>query len=242
MAKVILVASGKGGVGKSTVSALLGQALAAAGHKTLLAELDSGLRSLDVALGVAESVAFDMGDIARGTPPEQTLLDCPFCPGLSVICAGAEPSSVSEETLAAVTKELSEKYEFILLDCPAGLGEVLALAAKYAAAAILVTTPDPAAVRAAANTGMFLEKNGVRSRRLVIERCPQKPKKLEPIKNLDEVIDGAQARLIGVIWDDPKTRAAVASGKALPEESPNKKMFCDLAERVLGRRVPLGFK
>ena len=94
MAKVILVASGKGGVGKSTVSALLGQALAAAGHKTLLAELDSGLRSLDVALGVAESVAFDMGDIARGTPPEQTLLDCPFCPGLSVICAGAEPSSV----------------------------------------------------------------------------------------------------------------------------------------------------
>lgn len=160
MAKVILVASGKGGVGKSTVSALLGQALAAAGHKTLLAELDSGLRSLDVALGVAESVAFDMGDIARGTPPEQTLLDCPFCPGLSVICAGAEPSSVSEETLAAVTKELSEKYEFILLDCPAGLGEVLALAAKYAAAAILVTTPDPPPCVLRQIPVCFLKKTG----------------------------------------------------------------------------------
>ena len=77
MAKVILVASGKGGVGKSTVSALLGEALAQAGHATLLAELDSGLRSLDVALGVTESVLFDMGDVARGGAPADSVMPCP---------------------------------------------------------------------------------------------------------------------------------------------------------------------
>ena len=106
----------------------------------------------------------------------------------------------------------------------------------------MVTTPDPAAVRAAASTGRFLEKEGVCARRLVIERCPKKPKKLEPFANLDEVINGAETRLIGVIWDDPATRAAVDSGKPLPSDSPNKKMFCDLAERLLGRRISIGFK
>lgn len=242
LAKVILVASGKGGVGKSTVSALLGEALAQAGHATLLAELDSGLRSLDVALGVTESVLFDMGDVARGGEPADSVMPCPFCGGLDVICAAAAPAAVGKAEISYMIKELGGKYEFILLDCPAGLGETLSAAAKCADAALLVTTPDPAAVRAAASTGRFLEKEGVRARRLVIERCPKKPKKLEPFANLDEVINGAETRLIGVIWDDPATRAAVDSGKPLPSDSPNKKMFCDLAERLLGRRISIGFK
>ena len=242
MAKVILVASGKGGVGKSTVSALLGEALAAAGHPTLLAELDSGLRSLDVALGVTASVLFDMGDVARGGAPADAVMQCPFCEKLSLICAAAANAAIDEKTISAVKTALGEDFEFILLDCPAGLGETLSAAAHCADAALVVTTPDPAAVRAAANTGRFLEKEGVRARRLVIERCPNKPKKLEPLNNLDEVIDGAEMRLIGIVWDDPATRAAVDSGRALAADSPNKKMFCDLAERVLGRRVPIGFK
>lgn len=242
MAKVILVASGKGGVGKSTVSALLGEALAAAGHSTLLAELDSGLRSLDVALGVTAGVLFDMGDIARGGEPANAVMQCPFCEKLSLICAAAANAAIDEKTISAVTSALGDDFEFIILDCPAGLGETLSAAAHCAGAALVVTTPDPAAVRAAANTGRFLEKEGVRARRLVIERCPNKPKKLEPFGNLDEVINGAEMRLIGVVWDDPATRTAVDSGRALAADSPNKKMFCDLAERVLGKRVPVGFK
>lgn len=242
MAKVILVASGKGGVGKSTVSALLGEALAAAGHPTLLAELDSGLRSLDVALGVSESVLFDMGDIARGADPANAVMSCPFCKNLAVICAAAAPAAIGEETISSVTEALDGDYEFILLDCPAGLGETLSAAAKCAGGAIVVTTPDPAAVRAAANTGSFLEKEGLRARRLLIERCPLHPKKLLPFQNLDEVINGAEMRLLGVVWEDSATRAAVDSGTALSEGSPNKKMFCDIAERLLGKRVPIGFK
>ncbi len=237
-----MIASGKGGVGKSTVSALLGEALAFAGHPTLLAELDSGLRSLDVALGVTAGVLFDMGDVARGCAPADAVMQCPFCEKLSLICASASNAAVDEKTISAVINAVGEDYEFIILDCPAGLGETLSAAARCASCALVVTTPDPAAVRAAANAGRFLEKEGVHARRLVIERCPSRPKGLEPLHSLDEVIDGAEMRLIGVVWDDPAVRAAVDFGRELPAESPNKKMFCDLAERVLGNRVPIGFR
>lgn len=242
MAKVILIASGKGGVGKSTVSALLGEALAAADHPTLLVELDSGLRSLDVALGVTAGVLFDMGDVARGSAPADAVMQCPFCEKLSLICAAAVNVVTDENAISAVKKALGEDYEFILLDCPAGLGKALSSAAHCADAALVVTTPDPAAVRAAANTGRFLEKEGVCVQRLIIERCPGKQKKLEPFHNLDEVIDGAEMQLIGVIWDDPAIRTAIDSGRALPTNSPNKKMFSDLAERIIGKRIPIGFK
>ena len=124
-----MIASGKGGVGKSTVSALLGEALAFAGHPTLLAELDSGLRSLDVALGVTAGVLFDMGDVARGCAPADAVMQCPFCERLSLICASASNAAVDEKTISAVINALGEDYEFILLDCPAGLGETLSAAA-----------------------------------------------------------------------------------------------------------------
>ena len=95
-----MIASGKGGVGKSTVSALLGEALAFAGHPTLLAELDSGLRSLDVALGVTAGVLFDMGDVARGCAPADAVMQCPFCEKLSLICASASNAAVDEKTIS----------------------------------------------------------------------------------------------------------------------------------------------
>ena len=95
MAKIILVASGKGGAGKSTVSALLGEAFAFKKSPVLLVELDSGLRSLDVALGVTENIVFDMGDIIRGSCEiKDAVINCPFCPNLSLISAAAKPIMV----------------------------------------------------------------------------------------------------------------------------------------------------
>lgn len=243
MAKVILVASGKGGVGKSTLCALLGEALASKGHKTLLAELDSGLRSLDVALGVAKDVVFDMGDVARGgIESADAVMNCPFCSGLSLVCASAANVTVDADAINRLLSSVKDEFDFVILDCPAGLGEALNSAAQCAEGAIIVTTPDPAAIRGAAATSTFLQKAGVERRRLVIERCPNHPKKLLPIKNLDEVIDGAGIRLLGVIWEDAETRAAVDAGKMLSSGSPNKKMFDGIAERLLGNRVSIGFK
>lgn len=243
MAKIILVASGKGGAGKSTVSALLGEAFASKKHKTLVIELDSGLRSLDVAFGVTENIVFDLGDIIRGSCDlGDAVIPCPFCEGLALIPAAAKTALVTAKTIKDISSAVGEEYEFIILDCPAGIGEALENAADCSDIALVVATPDPSSVRGARSAGALLASKGLKNRRLVIERCPQKAKKLSPIKNLDEIIDGAELQLIGVIWEDPLTRSAMDSGTPLSFESPNYQTFRNLAERVCGKNIPLGFK
>ena len=243
MAKTILVASGKGGAGKSTVSALLGEALAFKKSTVLLLELDSGLRSLDVALGVSEHVLFDMGDIIRGSCEiKDAVINCPFCPNLSLIAAAAKPVFVTDEIIRKIARELGDYYEFIILDCPAGIGTELENAAKCADLGLVVATPDPSAIRGARAAGKLLESFCVKERRLIIERCPQKAKKLSPIKNLDEIIDGAELQLIGVIWEDPSTRDSIDSGLPLDDTGINYEPFRDLSERIRGKYIPLGFK
>ena len=241
MAKIILVASGKGGAGKSTVSALLGEALAFTKSRVLVMELDSGLRSLDVALGVSEHIVFDMGDIVRGScETKDAVMQCPFCPNLSLIAAAAKSVLITDEIINKVAKDLSGDFEFIILDCPAGIGPELENAAKCADMALVVATPDPSSVRGARAAGNLLSSFGLKNRRLVIERCPTKAKNLSPIKNLDEIIDGSELQLISVIWEDPLTRICMDSGRPLELYQPNFQNFRDLAERVRGKYIPLG--
>lgn len=243
MSKIILVASGKGGAGKSTVSAFLAEALAFKKHPTLVMELDSGLRSLDVSFGVTEGIVFDLGDIIRGSCNiRDAVVPCPFCEGLSLITAAAKPVAVDSEIIQKIALELSDDFEYIILDCPAGIGKTLENAAKCAELGLVVATPDPSSIRGAKSAGTLLSSCGVPQRRLVIERCPQKAKNLAPIKNLDEIINGAELQLIGVIWEDPMTRSAMDFGRALAFESPNYQTFRDLSERIRGRYIPLGFK
>ena len=243
MSKIILVASGKGGAGKSTVSALLAEAFASKKHPTLVIELDSGLRSLDVAFGVTENIVFDLGDIVRGSCNiRDAVVPCSFCEGLALIPAAAKPAAVTFETIEKISFELSDDFEYIILDCPAGIGETLENAAKCAELGLVVATPDPSSIRGARSAGALLASISVPQRRLIIERCPRKAKSLSPIKNLDEIIDGSELQLIGVIWEDPMTRSAMDSGNPLAFESPNYQTFRDLSERIRGRYIPLGFK
>ncbi len=243
MAKIILVASGKGGVGKSTVSALLGEAFSFGKSRTLLVELDSGLRSLDVALGLSEHILFDLGDIVRGScEVKDAVMTCPFCPNLSLIAAAAKSVVITDDVIRKIDWELGDSYEYIILDCPAGIGPELENAAKCADLGLVVATPDPSSVRGARAAGALLASCGLKNRRLVIERCPLKAKNLSPIKNLDEIIDGSELQLIAVIWEDPSTRNAMDSGEPVDDTGPNYDTFRDLAERIRGKYIPLGFK
>ena len=105
-----------------------------------------------------------------------------------------------------------------------------------------MATPDPSSIRGARAAGILLQNFGVKERRLVIERCPQKAKKLSPLKNLDEIIDGSELQLIGVIWEDPATRNAMDSGEPLDDTGINFETFRGLSERIRGKNIPLGFK
>lgn len=243
LSKTVLVASGKGGAGKSTVSALLGEALAQKKHSTLIIELDSGLRSLDVALGVSESIVFDLGDIVRGSCNIcDAITPCPFCEGLSLITAAAFCEHIPLEVIKSIAEEVKNDFEYIILDCPAGIGSSLEGAGKCADFALVVATPDPSSIRGAKNAGDVLKRIGVQNIRLIIERTPQKAKKLSPIQSLDEIIDGSELQLLGVVWEDPYTRASMDSGILLPFESPNYQPFRNIAERLCGNNIPLAFK
>lgn len=242
MEKVILVASGKGGAGKSTVSALLGEALAFKGKKVLVIELDSGFRSLDVAFGVTENLLFDFGDVIRqNCKIEDAAMPCSFCKNLSVICAASTAAEFSSDDISKTVSE-SSAFDYIIFDCPAGIGNALESAAKVSELALITATPDPSSVRAARSASLYLEKCGLKNRRLIIERCPDKPSKLSPLKNLDEIIDGTELQLIGVIFEDTLVRKAMDSGSGLSPESVNYKAFGNIAERILGKYIPLGFK
>lgn len=242
MARVILVASGKGGVGKSTVTAFVAQALAAHGKRVLVAELDAGFRCLDVALGLGESVVMDLGDVLRGNASvREAAKQCPFSPNLQVICS---PVSYEKGDLLSIGNlmEDADDYDFILMDCPAGIGRAMKAASKIATEALVIATPDPSSVRAAKVTGQNLRDLGVENRRLVIERCPVRPKLLSPFKNLDEIIDQSSLQLIGIVWEDAETRLAIDSGRPLSKNNPNRVMFDDIAARIGGCRVDLGVK
>lgn len=243
MAKNILVASGKGGAGKSTVSVFLGEALAESKSSVLILELDCGLRNLDVSLGLTDEIVFDFGDILRGSCEiKDAVYPCRFRPNLSLIPASLKPVSVTAKDIEKIVSELGEKFEYIIFDCPAGLGDIFESAAAFADTALVIATPDPSSIRGARTTGAELLSLGVKERRLVIERCPEKAKNLAPINNLDEIIDGSELQLIGVIWEDPSVRKAMDCGAPLEFDSPNYKTFRDLSERIRGKYIPLGFK
>ncbi len=243
MAKNILVASGKGGAGKSTVSVFLGEALAGGKESVLILELDCGLRNLDVSLGLTDEIVFDFGDILRGScEAKDAVYNCRFCPNLSLIPASLKPVSVSAEDIKKVVSELGKNFDYIIFDCPAGLGDIFESAASFADMALVIATPDPSSIRGARATGAKLLSLGVKERRLVIEHCPEKAKNLSPIKNLDEIIDGSELQLIGVIWEDAFVRKSMDCGVPLEFESPNYKTFRDLSERIRGKYIPLGIK
>ncbi len=243
MAVAAIIASGKGGTGKSTVTALLGEALAFSGKRVLAVELDSGLRALDTALGLEKDIVFDLGDLMRGSAnAKDAVYRCGFCPNLSLIAASAHPSELPEGLLTGLAKTLGGDYDFILFDCPTGLGGTLEIAARETDLALIVAAPDAVSVKAARSAVQTVRSSGRGSVRLIINRVPPKARLLAPLASLDEVIDGTGAQLLGALWDDRDTRDALAFGRPLSRASKNAAPFSNIAKRLCGEQAPLSIK
>ena len=237
-AQTIMICSGKGGTGKSTVSVLLGAQLGAWGRRVLLIELDSGLRSVDMIAGV-----YDIEDVLCGRcDGSKAIVPSPLYPGLSVISAPYEGGEVRAAPLAGLILAMREYFDYILLDTAAGMGAPFTAANRLADRALVVLTPDPVALRDGRIVADALLQNGrpASAVRLVMNRVSRSSfGKDAAVFDLDECIDTVGLQLIAVIPESRTLQRAGAAGTALPQDCPAAIAGHALAGRILGERIPL---
>lgn len=239
MAARIVIASGKGGVGKSSFTAGLACALQNLGHNVLVVDCDIGLRSLDIILGVGADMLFTWGDIIAGRCSCDDALTRTNC-GCSLLCAPSEyVECFTAEAMRSMADEFEERFDYILFDSPAGIGNGFKLAAAAANSAIVVATPDSVCVRSGAVTADKLSSMGIKNIRLVINRFDKKATIKGKRLNIDDVIDSTCLRLIGVVPQDNMLSFNMTCGKLLPKRSPSASAFLRIASRLEGKRVHL---
>ena len=236
-AQCIMVCSGKGGTGKSTVSVLLGACLARLGRKTLLVELDSGLRSVDIIAGVYGRTVYDIEDVLCGRcEGAKAVVPSPLYPGLSVISAPYEGGAVEAAPLGRLLTAMRPYFDFILLDTAAGMGAPFTAASTVADKALLVLTPDPVADRLLAGGR---PQSAVR---LVMNRVRRESfGKNAAVADLDECIDTVGVQLLAVIPESRVLQLAGANGTVPPAADPAVVAGQAMAKRLCGQRVPLTF-
>ena len=238
-AKIVMVASGKGGTGKSTLSVMLGARLAAAGGKVLLIELDSGLRSVDIIAGVYGKTVYDIADVLSGRcEGAKAVVASPVYPGLSVISAPYEWSgTVQPAALKKLLDKLSPVFDWVLVDTAAGLGAPFK-AALAVSETVLVLTPDPVTLRDGHIAAEEAFAAGAKQVRLVLNRVG--PASFGgAVRDLDECIDTVAAQLIAVVPESSQLQLCAAKGQALPADCLAFRAVDNLARRLQGQRVPL---
>ncbi|MBP1556526.1 MAG: P-loop NTPase [Oscillospiraceae bacterium] len=238
MSEILMVTSGKGGVGKTTVSLLLAKQLCRQDKDVLLLELDSGLRGLDILLGVSDKVVYDLSDVLTGRcKPVNAITVCDVPKGnLHLIPAPNDRRFIPErDSLFSLLKGLSGCYDYLILDCAAGLGKGFDIAKSVCTGALIVTVPDPVSIRDAAKAATELRDVPTR---LVINKFSRKAISKD-LPDIDSMIDAVGVQLISVIAADSLVQLQFAKGVALPQSSPVFRETEDLARRIIGERVKL---
>ncbi len=246
--KVILITSCKGGIGKSTVAANLAMSLAMRGKRTLLVDLDLSNRSLDLILGVEDSVLFDVCDVVKKKESlERALITDTRC-GLLFFLAGPSFYEEKMETdeFKAVINAARENFEYIIIDTPGSVGEAIKLAASDADMALIVASHQPTSQRAAEKTDITLAELGISDRRLIINSFDADAVLAGTRPGIIDIIDKTRIQIIGVI---PYSRPLAVSQEDGLLSCERKKLdttlaFDNIAGRVCGESIPLmkGFK
>jgi len=245
MGEAIVVTSGKGGVGKTTTSANLGTALALQGKKVCMVDTDIGLRNLDVVMGLENRIIYDLVDIVDGRCRiEQALIKDKRFDELYLLPAAQtkDKNAVSPEHVRAIILELKRDFEFVIIDCPAGIEQGFRNAVAGADKAIIVTTPEHAAVRDADRIIGLLEKEQlVTSPKLIINRIRQSMVNKGEMLDIDEICQVLSIDLLGIVPDDEYVIRAANSGEPTVMNPTSKAAIAyrNIARRILGDTVPL---
>ena len=242
MGSVIVVTSGKGGVGKTSLTAGVGTGLAGLGRVVLCIDMDVGLRNLDISLGMTDAVLMDFTDVMTGRCSlEKAVAPHPGIPNLYMLTAPLTlpGEDLREEDLETLLNEARYCYDDILLDCPAGIGPGFRLATRYADRALVVATTDPSSLRDAQRVVGQLSST-ISNIRLVVNRV--QPKLLRRLgSTIDDVMDSTGLPLLGVVPEDPQVVLAASAGRALLQTSRKGAAvaYLNVAKRLTGQRVPL---
>ena len=242
MSQVIVVASGKGGTGKTTVSTSLALALAKKNNKVLVIDCDSGMRGTDMMLGITDKLVYDMSDVICGNC---SLSDAIYeCNGASSLYAIAAPifaeDEISPRLMNQFVTEHRDEYDYIIIDAPAGVGTGFEAAAIAADRALVVVNTEPISVRGGINIRQKLMEMGISDKRLVINRFDKERfLKMDIYKDLDEIIDTTGIRLIALIPEDVRISSLAQRGALATNWSKCAVVFDSLVARLEGLNVPI---
>lgn len=244
MGEVIVITSGKGGVGKTTTTANIGTGLAVAGHKVVLIDTDIGLRNLDVVMGLENRIVYDLVDVVEGVcRVKQALIKDKRFEGLYLLPAAQtrDKSSVTPEQMINLINELKAEYDYIIVDCPAGIEQGFKNAIAGANRAIVITTPEVSAVRDADRIVGLLEANELRNPKLLINRVRIDMVKRGDMMSIDDIIDILAIDLIGVVPDDEKIVISTNRGEpaVIDDKSLAGQAYRNITKRIQGEEVPI---
>ncbi|WP_230399960.1 septum site-determining protein MinD [Novisyntrophococcus fermenticellae] len=242
MSEVIVVTSGKGGVGKTTTAANIGIGLAQMGKKVVMVDTDIGLRNLDVVLGLENRIVYNLVDVIEGNcRMKQALIKDKRYPDLFLLPSAQtrDKTSVSPEQMVKLCEQLREEFDFILLDCPAGIEQGFQNAIAGAEKAIVVTTPEVSAIRDADRIIGLLEAHELRDIGLVINRLRPDMVRRGEMMSVEDVVDILAVSLLGVIPDDEQVVVATNQGDAVSgSNSDSGRAFVNISRRLTGEEVP----
>ena len=243
MSEVIVVTSGKGGVGKTTTVANIGTGLAQLDKKVVLVDTDIGLRNLDVVLGLENRIVYNLVDVIEGNcRMKQALIRDKRYQNLFLLPSAQtrDKSSVSPEQMKKLCEELKPDFDFIILDCPAGIEQGFKNAIAGADSAIVVTTPEVSAIRDADRIIGLLQANGMPKIQLIINRLRMDMVKRGEMMSVEDVTEILAVDLLGAIPDDEAVVVATNQGEPLcGKNCPSGQALENICRRISGEAVPL---
>lgn len=243
MGEVIVITSGKGGVGKTTTTANVGTGLAMLNKKVVMIDTDIGLRNLDVVMGLENRIVYNLVDVIEGNcRVKQALIrdkkyDCLY---LMPSAQTKDKNAVTPEQMKKLTEELLEDFDYVLLDCPAGIEQGFLNAIAGADRALVVTTPEVSAIRDADRIIGLLEANEIKDIKLIVNRLRTDLIKRGDMMSVEDVADILSVDLIGAVPDDENVVISTNQGNPIVgTHTMAGQAYLNISKRVCGESIPL---
>ena len=244
MGKIILIASGKGGTGKTTAAANIAAAISASDKLTLAVDMDIGLRNLDIALGLESSVVYDICDVIeeRCTLDEALIKDSTR--GNLYILSAPQTRGASEFDKSAFSdlwQRLKERFDYCVIDAPAGIDGGFEYSLGGADMAVIITTPEVSALRDADRVISVIEDSGIEEIKLVLNRVRPDLIHNGVMMNADDCVDMLGITVLGIVPEDDELKIAALKGELAVARNGSRagEAFSNIAKRILGEDVPI---